>query len=91
MYKKINLNEALKLQREGAVIIDVKTKEEYLKKHITGALNIPVKEIINVLDIIKDKNKIIILYCQTGKRSYMAAKSLLSLGYNNVYDLGIFN
>ena len=91
MYNKIELKKALEYQRNGAIIIDVRNKSEYNIKHLNGAINIPVDKIIDILDIIKDKEKKLILYCQSGKRSYTACKSLISLGYKNVYDLGNFN
>lgn len=67
------------------VIIDVRTKEEYLLKHLEGAINIPLDTIENI-DIAKDKK--IILYCQSGNRSSEAGKILVELGYKNVYDMG---
>lgn len=91
MYKKIDIKKTLELQKEGAIVIDVRNLSEYKIKHINGAINVPLDKIVNILDIVKDKNKTLIVYCQTGKRSYKACNSLLSLGYNNVYDLGNFN
>ena len=86
MYKKINYHEYLKL-KNNAIIIDVKDSSEYLVNHLEGSINIPINKIVSVLNIVKDKNKNIIVYCSNGKRSYIAAKSLLNLGYNSVYDL----
>ena len=89
MYQKITMKEALKYLNNGAIIIDCKTNKEYQVSHIDGAINIPLDKIVSVLSIVKDKNKTILVYCSTGKRSYKASLSLLNLGYKNVYDLDI--
>lgn len=70
------------------VIIDVRTVEEYGIKHLDKAINIPLVEIdsINI-----DKNKKIIVYCQSGNRSRQAANRLIELGYENVFDMGGIN
>ena len=86
MHKRINYQDFLKI-KDDAYIIDVKDKNEYLINHIDGAINIPLNYIVSILNIVKDKNKKIIVYCSNGKRSYIACKSLLNLGYKNVYDL----
>ena len=88
MYKKINYQDYLKI-KDNAIIIDVKDKNEYLINHLEGAINIPINNIVSILNIVKDKNKKIIVYCSNGKRSYIACKSLINLGYKNVYDLDI--
>ena len=86
MYKKINYQDYLKI-KDDAIIIDVKDKIEYLNNHLDGAINIPINNIVSVINIVKDKYKKIVIYCSNGKRSYIACKSLLNLGYKNVYDL----
>ena len=53
-----------------------------------GAINIPYYEINKKLfDVSKDKNKEIVLYCQSGVRSKQAYKKLIKLQYKNVYNL----
>ena len=69
------------------IIIDVRTKEEYLSSHIVGAINIPYDEIDESINL--DKDKIIFVYCQSGRRSQIAFNNLKELGYT-VYDLGAF-
>ena len=86
MYKKINYQDYLRLKDE-AVIIDVKDEKEYLVNHLDKSINIPINKIVSILNIVKDKNKKVIVYCSNGKRSYIAARSLINLGYKYVYDL----
>ena len=85
----ISYEEATELLDRGqAVRIDVRTQEEYEQNHVQGAINIPVNEIAYKIERVEpDKNKIIIVYCKTGKRSRMAKKLLLEEGYTNIYIL----
>lgn len=85
--QKPNTNEIKEIiQDENVILIDVRTKVEYDSGHIKGAINIPNTEIGNTINY--DKNKIIAVYCRTGKRSSEAAKTLAKLGYTKIYDLG---
>ena len=75
------------LQMEG-ILIDVRTEEEYAAEHPEGAINIPYTMIHSqAKKQIPDKKAKILLYCSTGKRSSNAAKSLIYLGYRNVYRI----
>lgn len=82
---KINGSKAKELIKENAVLIDVRTKEEYNEGHIEDAINIPYTE-INKINY--DKDTVIIVYCRSGNRSNLAAEELVSLGYTSIYDLG---
>ena len=72
-------------KRTNALLIDVRTPEEYREKHIEGAVNIPVYEIDNIKNEIIDPNKVILVYCKTGKRSKIVKQILTQTGYKNVY------
>jgi len=86
--KKDNLNPLDEvINKNNYVIIDVRTQDEYYSGHIKDAINIPYDQ-IESLDVSKDKD--ILVYCASGKRSSIAYNKLVSLGYN-VYDLGAFN
>lgn len=83
----IEMKELIK-QNENAVLIDVRSKQEYNEYHLPNAINIPVYEIENrIVNYVKDKNELIILYCQMGSRSKNAKRILEKLQYNNVYNL----
>jgi len=88
--KTVTSSEASSLIKEGAILIDVRTKEEYDEKHITGAVNIPLAE-IEKGNINYNKDTAIIVYCRSGNRSATAAKELITLGYTSIYDLGSIN
>ena len=81
-----NYDEAMEIyRRNNALLIDVRTPEEYREKHIDGAINIPIYEIDNIKNEIIDSNKVILLYCKTGKRSKLVKQILMQNGYKNVY------
>ena len=89
-YKTITTNEALELINKGAIIIDVRTVDEYNEGHIKGAINIPVD---TIEDITYDKMDTLIIYCATGVRSAKAANILADMGYTSLYNLdgGLLN
>ena len=88
-YENIDCETARRLVENGAVLLDVRTKEEYDEKHLSGAKNILYTEVITKAEnLFPDKSKPIICYCSTFKRSFQAYTTLKSLGYTNVYNLG---
>ena len=90
LYETIDTNKALELIDNNAIVIDVRTVEEFNREHIPNAVNIPLDQI----DTIEyDKNLAIIVYCQTGIRSKEAADKLANMGYINLYNLdgGLLN
>jgi len=76
------------LVKQGAIILDVRTKSEFTTGHIKGAINIPVDQIVKNLSKLKDRNKAIITCCESGSRSGMAKRVLKSNAYVNVYNGG---
>lgn len=85
---EINIEELKIKQKEGAEIVDVRSSQEYQEGHIAGAINIPYYEINrSVENVLKDKNKEIVLYCQAGVRGKQAYKKLMRLNYRHVYNL----
>lgn len=76
------------MQKEDAILIDVRSNQEYQEGHLNGAINIPVYDIEKmIIKIVKNKNDTIILYCSSGQRSKSAKEILEKLGYNNVFTL----
>ena len=84
----IGLEELKQLQKEDAIIIDVRSSQEYKEGHIDGAILIPEYEIKKGIENrIPDKNKNIVVYCSSGGRSKKVQKLLKKLGYHHVYNL----
>ena len=87
--KKITCADVNGLVSEGAVVVDVRTPDEYNEDHIENAINIDSSEIKYVVKgKITDFETKIIVYCKSGRRSAESAKILTELGYKNVYDMG---
>ncbi len=76
------------LLKEGAVILDVRSKSEYDGGHIKNSINIPVDQLQKNLSKLKDKKKPIITCCASGMRSASAKSILQNNGYKNVHNGG---
>ena len=75
--------------KENFVLLDVRSQEEYNAGYIAGAILLPYDEInAKATIVLPDKEKEIVLYCRSGRRSAIAKKSLLDLGYQKVVDFG---
>lgn len=74
--------------REGAVILDVRSKGEFASGHIKGSINIPVDQLERNLARIPDKEETIITVCASGMRSGAARRLLQSKGYTSVFNGG---
>ncbi len=87
-FYEISLEELKLKQNHGAVIVDVRSSQEYSEGHLAGAINMPYYEIKkNIDNIIKDRDKDIVLYCQEGVRSKQAYRILKKLKYERVFNL----
>ena len=76
------------LLKDGALIVDVRSKGEYASGHINGSINISVDTLRSNLGKLKDKNRTIITCCASGMRSASAKSILKSNGYTSVYNGG---
>ena len=89
---KVTCDKMKELVSSGAILIDVREKDEFDEKHLDGAINISYTVIGDKISgITNDKESKIIVYCKSGARSNKAANTLKSLGYKNIYDLGSIN
>jgi phage shock protein E len=78
------------LENKNAVIIDVRSPQEFQSGHIKGALNIPLQTISANTNKIKNMNRPVITCCKSGARSGMAKSQLQSQGVE-VYNGGPWN
>lgn len=76
------------LVKQGAVIVDVRSKSEFSGGHIKGSVNIPVDQLSKLLGQLPDKSKTIITCCASGMRSASAKNILNSYGYKEVHNGG---
>lgn len=89
---QISSKEAIEHLRNGAMVIDVRSAQEFESGHILQAYNMPLDR-VDVLapTAVKDKNKVLLLHCATGIRSGLAKKKLEEIGYKNVFNLGSYD
>jgi rhodanese-related sulfurtransferase len=85
LFGKNKIKEALK---SGAVIIDVRTPQEYDNGRVPGSINIPVDRISSNIERIKAMKKPVVLCCASGVRSATAKNILKSAGLNEVFNGG---
>lgn len=77
--------------KAGALVVDVRTPEEYSTGHYPNALNIPVDEVeTRLAEFGEDKGKEIVVYCKSGRRSGKAKGILEAQGFKNVTNAGGF-
>ena len=75
-------------QHENAVILDVRTNEEYLAERIPNSILIDIYRPDFLENIEKlDRSKIYFVYCRSGNRSFMAANEMMRMGFSSVYNL----
>lgn len=79
--------EAHDLVAKGAVLLDVRTPDEFRMKHLDAAMNIPVDELPRRMAELPPKDVKLVVYCASGARSAAASRMLKEAGYS-VYDLG---
>ena len=75
----------------GAMLLDVRTKDEYRNGHVPGSKNIDVGEIEKASSLIGDKATPLFVYCLSGARSGRAVNALKGMGYTNVKNIGGIN
>ena len=72
----------------GALLLDVRTPEEYCSGRIPGSVNVPLQSIADVAGMAGGRATPIFVCCQSGARSCAAARMLRQMGYENVKDIG---
>lgn len=81
LLRKLNYEQAIQTVAQGAVWLDVRHPPEYRYDKLPGAMNVPLNDIRNAIDILDRKQKYI-TYCQSGRRSAAAAFILAQAGYD---------
>jgi phage shock protein E len=88
----ISPDAARKHLQSGALVVDVRTPEEFRGGHLRGAVNVPLGELAEELPRqVKDRNQVLLLHCLSGGRSGIATRRLKSLGYPNSFNLGSYS
>lgn len=73
----------------GAILLDVRSPEEFAEGHLQGAVNIPHDRIAEEAGaVVQDKTAPVILYCRSGRRADTALKTMRAMGYEQVQNFG---
>lgn len=85
---------ACKLVREReALLLDVRSDEEFAAGHLEGALHVPHDQLASRLDVVLarvggDRGRPVVTYCRSGRRSGIAKETLIDAGFTQVTNLG---
>ena len=95
-YQKITPQQAkARMAEPGVIVLDVRMQQEYDAGHIANAVLLPLPLIeagdAAVARVLPDKDVEILVYCRSGRRSAIAANTLINMGYTNVLDFGGIN
>ena len=87
-YKTISVSDANAMIQSSPnlLVVDVRTPQEYAQGHLKGATNIPLSDLPVQIGGL-DRNRPILVYCQTGVRSAQASAILVNAGFTQVYDM----
>ncbi|MFZ4580174.1 MAG: rhodanese-like domain-containing protein [Myxococcota bacterium] len=85
---RIDRTTAHQLVRDGALLVDVRTEEEFAQGALPTAINVPVQVIAQTIQDHATEEQTLVLYCVSGARSHVAAMMLRSFGYAKSYNLG---
>jgi len=84
----INLGLMSCLSTSGAVLLDVRSPEEFKSGSIPGSKNVPLQSIDKISSVVEDKATPLFVYCHSGKRSKKAVSALEQMGYTNINNIG---
>ena len=84
----INQGVAQFRQTDGAVLVDVRTPEEYRDGHVPGSINVSLQQIEDIDLEVSDMSTPLFVYCRSGARSRQATALLIEMGYEDVHNIG---
>lgn len=89
-FKQPDINQGVQEYKNavGAVLLDVRTPQEYREGHIPGSQNMPLQQLDKVEEVTENKDTVLYVYCRSGARSRQAVSLLKHMGYTNVHNIG---
>ena len=89
-FKRPDINEGLQQYHAapGAVLLDVRTPQEYEQGRIPGSQNLPLGDFGRLAELAPDRSAPLFVYCLSGARSGQAVTALRQMGYQNVTNIG---
>ena len=77
------------VNKQDGIVLDVRDQSEFRQGHITGAINMPLRDLEKRLDELDaHKDKPIIIVCKVGQSAGSASKQLKAKGFTGVFKLG---
>ena len=89
-FKQPDINQGVEEYRQAAdaVLLDVRTPQEYREGHIPVSQNVPLQQLDKVEEVTENKDTVLYVYCRSGARSRQAVSLLKHMGYTNVHNIG---
>ena len=89
-FKQPDINKGVQENKNaaGAVLLDVRSPQEYREGHIPGSQNVPLQQLDKVEEVTENKDIVLYVYCRSGARSRQAVSLLKHMGYTNVHNIG---
>ena len=89
-FKQSDIHQGVAQYQEtpGAILLDVRTEQEYQEVHIPGSKNVPLQRLDKMDTLAENKNIPLFVYCHSGSRSRQAVSLLQHMGYSNVQNIG---
>ena len=89
-FKQPDINQGVQEYKNavGAVLLDVRSPQEYREGHVPGSQNVPLQQLDKVEEVTENKDTVLYVYCHSGARSRQAVSLLNHMGYTNVHNIG---
>ena len=89
-FKQPDINQGVQEYKNaaGAVLLDVRSPQEYREGHVPGSQNVPLQQLDKVEEVTENKDTVLYVYCLSGARSRQAVSLLKHMGYTNVHNIG---
>jgi len=89
VFSRVSGERARALQQRGALLLDVRTPEEFQAGHLKGAVNVPYQDVAaRIGELSPNKSAPLLVYCKSGGRSGIARSTLRRMGYSDAHNLG---
>ena len=90
LFKQSNISQGIEEYKrtDDAVLLDVRTPQEYQEGHIPESKNVPLQQLDNIASVAKNKDIPLFVYCYSGSRSRQATGILQRMGYSKVNNIG---
>lgn len=87
-FAAVSAMQAVRLINQGALVIDLRSKALYDAGHIVDARNVPAAELATQAETLKKwRDKNVLVYCDSGNSGASAAREMVKLGFNKVFNL----